>query len=532
MVDPFLVISAVVISVLLLFGVVLLVIVYGSPDDKGEAWFPRIVTVIGLWLAFASMLILPWDVAAHTSYNGDGGVDASVLWLIVYITTAVMVTVIIPFAFFYYENDMDPDEQVETFWDGQIGQALKYTLIMLGLMCLAFFIMYAYLNVAHIPVSRIAQSASLVYTSSTWNNQTSNADMKCLSLTVTQAIQSGFALTGAACQSGLFYWEIPVSYPLYVVAFFAFLGWWFFCSFVGVGFFARPMDLINSYRTRPTPMSTKVYFEQRQLLGQRVKALLELAEQMQNELEKGGKSVMGRQRDKQDFRALEKNYFYLKKDYQILYVAHKLKGGNPLVPFFELFLGLCSMVISACWFIHICIFILPPRPSTQFLNTFFIQLTDGVPSFPLFGVLAFTIFSFYLFFCVIKGNFRLGVRFLVFKIYPMEIGNTLMNAFLLNTLIILLTSIPAVQFCLTAFPVYARFTEANVMFGNQIKYLTFFRYFYTNNFFIIFLLCISLLTILFLFLFPNNKAAGIEAQLDRLAKSKNTSIRDYADELK
>jgi C4-dicarboxylate transporter len=107
-----------------------------------------------------------------------------------------------------------------------------------------------------------------------------------------------------------------------------------------------------------------------------------------------------------------------------------------------------------------------------------------------------------------------------------------MNAFLMNTLIILLCSLPAVQFCVTAFPIYAKDTQANVMFGNQIRYLEFFRYFFDHNVFIILMLCISALTILFLFLFPNNKAAGIEAQLDRLAKSTNTSLKDYADDLK
>lgn len=167
-----------------------------------------------------------------------------------------------------------------------------------------------------------------------------------------------------------------------------------------------------------------------------------------------------------------------------------------------------------------------------FLNNFFVALTDNVPGFPLFGVLAFALWSFHLLFCVVKGNFRLGVRFLVIKLYPMEIGNTLMNAFLFNTWIILLTSVPAVQFCVQAFPVYTSGTEASIMFGTQIRYLTFFRYFFLNNVFIIAMLCLSGLTVLFLMICPRNRADEVENTLDRIAKNSNTKtgLKDALEE--
>ncbi len=110
------------------------------------------------------------------------------------------------------------------------------------------------------------------------------------------------------------------------------------------------------------------------------------------------------------------HYYYLKKDYQILYIAHKLKGGNPLVYIFKGFLGCIFICLSILWFIHIAIYVLPRRPYHPFLNQFFIDLETGIPSFPLFGVLAFALFAFYLLWCVVKGNFRLGVRFLIIKV--------------------------------------------------------------------------------------------------------------------
>lgn len=223
------------------------------------------------------------------------------------------------------------------------------------------------------------------------------------------------------CLISQFMWEIPVSFPLYVVAFMAFLGWFFFTLFAGVGFIALPLDLINEFRTRPEPMTAKTYFEERALLGGRTKTLLEIANKLSLEMEKRHTGSKKRQ-ETRDMRNLEKHYFYLKKDFQILTIAYKLRGGNPLEYAAKLFGGIIFAGISISWWIHVAIFMLPAKPVSPFLNDFFVKLTDNVPSFPLFGVLAFALWSFHLLFCVVKGNFRLGVRFLVFKLYPMEIG--------------------------------------------------------------------------------------------------------------
>lgn len=274
--------------------------------------------------------------------------------------------------------------------------------------------------------------------------------------------------SASQCVVTKYTWVIPVSFPVYVIAFIAFLGWFFFAIFAGVGFIALPLDLINEFRTRPEPMTTKVYFDERTALGGRTKTLLEIANKLSLEMEKhhtGGK----KRQEARDMRNLEKHYFYLKKDFQILTIAYKLRGGNPLVYFAKLFGGIIFLGISLSWWIHIAVYVLPAKPYSPFLNNFFQILTDDVPSFPLFGVLAFALWSFHLLFCVVKGNFRLGVRFLFIKLYPMEIGNTLMNAFLFNTWIILLTAVPAVQFCVDSFPIYTSDTQASVMFGSQVS---------------------------------------------------------------
>ena len=527
----FLILAAIVMSVLMMIAVILLVIIFGHPDDRNLAWLPRVVTIFGIWLAFMSLLILPYDVAATSSGGDSGGLAISTLWEIDFAVIAVMLSAIIPYAFFYYESEVDDSEPLGCC-EQQWAIGLKYSLVFLTACVIVLVILYSEINEAHIPVLRIAQSTDTVFPA---NYSLVSSDSPLIVVNTYTAHQNTtlnvvqqYPCYYKFCLSAEFTWNLPVSFILYLIAFMAFVGWFFFTLFVGVGLFALPLDLINAFRTRPTPMSTKTYFEERQKLGERAKQMIELGKRLQEQQDKStGGGVLVRSRERQELHAFEQNYFYLKKDYQILYVAHKLKGGNPLTPFAMLVLGILSIGVSISWYVHIAVFVLPARPFSQFLNTFFIKLS--IPSFPLLGVLAFTIWSFYLIWCVVKGNFALGVRFLFWTLYPMELGGTMMNAFLFNTFFILLCSVPCVQFCIQAFPVYAAYTQANAFFGNQIRYLTFFQYFFVNNVFVYAILAISGLTIIVMSAFPKNRAASVEAQLDALAKSTNTSLHDYAE---
>jgi hypothetical protein len=76
-------------------------------------------------------------------------------------------------------------------------------------------------------------------------------------------------------------------------------------------------------------MTTKTYFSERASLGARSKSLIEIASRLSAEMEKRHTGSKKRQETK-DMRNLEKHYFYLKKDYQLLTIAYKLRGGNPV----------------------------------------------------------------------------------------------------------------------------------------------------------------------------------------------------------
>lgn len=107
------VVAAVVCFLVLLFNVYLL-INYQHPDDANQAYFPKAVVVFGLSVAAISILMLPADVANRQAcrraiYNGACNLTLPMkeLWLAVYITDAVLVFFVIPFAMFYYEGDQD-----------------------------------------------------------------------------------------------------------------------------------------------------------------------------------------------------------------------------------------------------------------------------------------------------------------------------------------------------------------------------------------------------------------------------------------
>lgn len=113
-----------------------------------------------------------------------------------------------------------------------------------------------------------------------------------------------------------------------------------------------------------------------------------------------------------------KYYYYLKKDIEILEISHALKGGNPFIPWLNLIGGILAILLSISWLLHIILFMLPNPPIDPFLNTFFITLEEafGKNNFGLLGVIAFAVYSYYLLACAVKGNFKLGLRFFIWKV--------------------------------------------------------------------------------------------------------------------
>ena len=176
-----------------------------------------------------------------------------------------------------------------------------------------------------------------------------------------------------------------------------------------------------------------------------------------------------------------------------------------------------SLVLSLLWILQICLFVLPDPPITGFLNNYFEWFDSW---FGLFGVLSVAVFSMYLQACVVKGCFKLGVRFFFISLHPMKKNGTYMNSFLFNLGLILLCSLPVVQFSTQAFADYARFTDVNQIFGVQVKYLQFFEYFWTTNAFIYAILGMAGLSAIYLVLKPRDRPADPAALKESLRQNR------------
>ena len=113
--------------------------------------------------------------------------------------------------------------------------------------------------------------------------------------------------------------------------------------------------------------------------------------------------------------------------------------------------------------------------------------------------------AFYLLITTVKGNFKFGLRIMILgQIHPMKKDNTYMNSILFNVLLVMLTSVSVIQFSIRAFGEYTSLTDADIIFNTQIKYLTFFSFFFKYNIFEYGLLAIALISLIYLLCRPHD----------------------------
>jgi LMBR1-like membrane protein len=107
-------------------------------------------------------------------------------------------------------------------------------------------------------------------------------------------------------------------------------------------------------------------------------------------------------------------------------------------------------------------------PMNPFLNKMFVDLEEYNVNF--IGVFFFGLFTLYLLFCVTKGNLKCGIQIpYLLKIHPMKVNATWMNSFLFNIALILYSSVAVLDFSITCFSQYSRFTSASMMFRVQLQ---------------------------------------------------------------
>ncbi|CAL9097229.1 unnamed protein product [Musa acuminata var. zebrina] len=470
-----LVIVAVVVCVVVLLVNVYLLVNYQHPDDVNQAYFPKLVVVLGLSVAAISILMLPADVAnrqacQHAIYNGACTLTLPMkaLWLVVYIADAVLVFLVIPFAMFYYEGDQDKS----------IGKRLKSALLWVltsAVVCgLVLGILYGLVGKVDFTVRHLSSSASSF--PSSWS--TFSSSQPC--------IGSSNRLCDAygAPASSETTWTMRTSFPEYLVALATIVGSVLFTIFGGVGIACLPLGLIFSFIRRPKAVITRSqYIKEATELGKKAKELKKAIEALHQEERSGSKGRKWRK----NVKSVEKELFLLEDDMKALEEmypqgeqAETLWALTVLGYMGKLVLGVIGLIVSVAWVAHIVIYLLITPPISPFLNEVFIKL-DSV--WGLLGTAAFAFFCFYLLLAVIAGEMMLGLKLVFITIHPMKWGGTLMNSFLFNVGLILLCSISVIQFCATAFAYYSQATAAQEIFGHTLQSLRGIKYLYKYNVF-------------------------------------------------
>lgn len=90
------------------------VVNYQHPEDKNQAWIPKIVVLLGFSVAMWTILLFPLDVANQQACelniplsSCDTTLPMKTLWYAVYIANIAITFIAVPFSIFYYEADSD-----------------------------------------------------------------------------------------------------------------------------------------------------------------------------------------------------------------------------------------------------------------------------------------------------------------------------------------------------------------------------------------------------------------------------------------
>ncbi|KAJ3290102.1 hypothetical protein HDU79_003518 [Rhizoclosmatium sp. JEL0117] len=460
MVDVVLIVMSTLFGIMVIVASVYFMVYYQHPQDKWVAWLPKVIVVIGLTLSAWNIFVLPLDVANQNGQvDAPGKIPMATITLSFNLASVFIFMIAVPFTMFYYEGEDDSDESDEKKKSSpsQVGYALKWLIPTLIFSGGIIGIMYWQLGYAQIEVVQI-----------------------------TGKLQAGFDITNeyckapaagatAICQRTPGYRYPQVSWIVYTVALIALIGWIIFIIFGGAGLIVLPVDLIQDFQHRPKPITAAEYAERKKAIGQQAHLLLEVGGQLQTDLKEAGRGGARMNRRYRQLRTKEnefrKDTMILEFHYRRLEECYKQQGGNILLQYLGFVGGCISAVISVCWIMHICLFLIPIQlggvPFSLFLNDFF----TGISGVPFIGTAFYAMFSFYLLLCVIKGNSKLGMRIVFITIHPLKLGETMMNSLLFNVGVILVSSLAVSQFCALAFSRYAKYTASGYLFGVQVQKL-------------------------------------------------------------
>ena len=293
----------------------------------------------------------------------------------------------------------------------------------------------------------------------------------------------------------------------------SFISWLLFILFGGIGLAALPLDFFYDFCNRPKHLKGSEIKERKQILLENCEDLRLLCRDVKEMENKGYNKKVFFSSDRREYNRklneLKAGVLLVDKEFNFLDFANQInqKGSCALCFYYLLIpLGIICLIITGLWilqFFFSFIYTENGRPKIQFISYFLLYLEDHNVAFLSFFF--FSLFCLYLLFCTMKGNIKFGLRIFIFSaVHPMKKDETYMNSFLFNVSLILISSVSVTQFCSNAFSDYVTFTDIDLIFGVQIKYLRFFVFFYKNFIFEYAFIIIFALSLIYLLIRHND----------------------------
>ncbi|AAZ10174.1 LMBR1-like membrane protein, putative [Trypanosoma equiperdum] len=434
MLNWWLIVLIVVCSLLCLAIAIYVLYYFSSEDDHEGSYLTKVIIVFGILLAIGVVLLLPFDASnARDPTVGSKYVNTlntDLMWEIVLWSLAVMALVVVPFTVFFYEA-YDPDD--ESF-SKQCGQAITLTLIVSFVFIVITAVCFLSFGTALVPVELYEALPQIVDDIDRVSyNTTSDKDK----------------------------FEVHVSIFTYVVGELCLVGWIAFFFYAGVGLVSVPVDLIRGFINRPKPISGSTFAQEMAVIAAKGDTLLSVALALQNEAR--GK-VPRSMRNKISFLRAETHV--LEEEQEELIWNYKKVGGSPFIVYGKLLIGILSVALSISWVLQI--FLHNTFKIVPFLSTLVTALDEV---FPLFGIITYGIFAFYLVWITLEGQIRVGLRFVFFQIHPMKPHDTTLNSIVFNVGLLLLTSYAILQFTTRSFNEYIPRTSINALMNLYVMNL-------------------------------------------------------------
>ena len=487
-------IMMIIVGIILIISNIYILLYFSHPDDRTSCigWFLKILVILGLTLAWFQVLLLPLDVNNIRTFGS--GLNMKVLWYILFISIIVYVLILFPISSSFYETDEDWS-CCEKF-QHSICWFIVYIIFFGGLSLVLYFTM----GYVELPVHSISCDYSKFV------NISSETDISFIEDMISCDVNENDKIT------------IDINFIIYAIAILSFVSWFVFAFFGGIGLAAVPLDFFYSFFTRPKSMSGRNLKKRKKVLLSELEDLQYLGNELKDLEQRGANRkwfCSGEKRKydniKHEFTA---RYALAEEEYHIVNASIESRVKNNLVilcyycllPF-----GFLSSILTILWVIQFsCSYFYRSngRPGYPFLSYLLIFFQDNEVSFLSFFI--FAILCLYLLFCLIKGNFKFGVRILCcWSIHPMKKDKTYMNSFIFNVSLILLGSCAITQFCADCLYDYVSFTDIDSLFNVLIKNLKIFNIFYKYHIFQYIFFGIFILSLILLLCRPTDRRKPI-----------------------